>query len=253
MSQTRTHSGIPELDALIEGGFPRNRSVLICGDTGAGKTTLGLQFLAEGARRGEAGVFVAVDEKPRHLIEDARRFGWDLAAASEQKVVTVLDASPYFTARAGKHGLDARQVASDLAQQARGISAQRLVIDSLTSLVPHEASPLRVYDFLRALVFSLEDNLGCTVLLIARTCPGQVPSEVCQTAELLASGIVHLRMAPLLGRSLFVQKMRGTCLELHEHPFDILDGQGIVLHPDRESRPKQNGNHEKKIHSKLRV
>jgi circadian clock protein KaiC len=231
MSETRVVSGIPGLDELIEGGFPRNRSILVCGDTGAGKTIFGLQFIVEGARRGEPGVVVAVDEKPRHLIEEASRFGWDLAAASEKKLVTLLDASPYFTARHGTNGLDARQVAGDLAQQARGISAKRLVIDSLTSLIPQGAPPLQVYDFLRSLLFSLEDNLGCTLLLTARSLPDDNASGVRRTAELLTSGIVELKIghAPPLGRSLFVQKMRSTRLELIERPFDILETQGLVL------------------------
>jgi circadian clock protein KaiC len=233
MSQTRVDSGIPGLDALIQGGFPRNRSILVRGDTGTGKTIFGLQFLIEGARRGEPGVLVAVDQKPRHLIEDAHRFGWDLAGAGEKKLIALLDASPYFTARHGSAGLDARQVANDLAQQARRIGAKRLVIDSLTSLIPHETPLLTVYDFLRSLVFSLEDNLGCTLLLTARTCPGDNLQGVRRTIETLASGIVDLKIGAEFGRSLFVQKMRGTRIELAEHPFDILDDRGLVLcHPD---------------------
>jgi KaiC/GvpD/RAD55 family RecA-like ATPase len=233
MSQIRVTSGIPGLDELIEGGFPRNRSILVSGGTGTGKTIFGLQFLVEGAKRGEAGVLVAVDEKPRHVIEDALRFGWDLAGASEKKLLSVLDASPYFTARHGTNGLDARQVASDLAQQVRGISAMRLVIDSLTSLIPHETPDLRVYDFLRSFLFSLEDNLGCTMLLTARTFPGDDSPGVRRTAELLTSGIVDLKIGPvgepMLGRSLLIQKMRGTRIELVERRFDILDDRGIVL------------------------
>lgn len=229
MLQTRVASGVPGLDQLIGGGFPRNRSILLCGDTGAGKTIFGMQFLAEGAMRGEPGVLVAVDEKPRHLIDEASRFGWDLASASKKKLVTVLDASPYFTARHGTDGLDARQVASDLAQQARSISAKRLVIDSLTSLIPQEAPALRMYDFLRSLLFSLEDNLGCTLLLTARSLPGDNPSGVRRTAELLASGILELKVTPSFGRSLFIQKMRETRIELIEQQFDVLDGRGLVL------------------------
>jgi circadian clock protein KaiC len=230
MPQKRVTTGISGLDELIEGGFPRNRSILVSGGTGTGKTILGMQFLAEGVKLGEAGVLVAVDEKPRHLMEDALRFGWDLAGAIEKKLVSMLDASPYFTARHGTNGLDARQVASDLAQQVRGINAARLVIDSITSLIPHETHELHVYDFLRSLVFALEDNLGCTVLLTARTLPG-ASSAVCHTAELLTSGIIDLKIvpAPMPWRSLFVQKMRGTRIELAERRFDIVDNQGIVL------------------------
>jgi hypothetical protein len=83
------------------------------------------------------------------------------------------------------------------------------------------------------------------MLLTARTFPGDNSPGVCRTAELLASGIVDLKIGPvkervfaeaggsgnvpMLGRSLFIQKMRGTRLALVERPFDILDDRGLVL------------------------
>lgn len=228
MSQTRVMTGIPGLDALTEGGFPRHRSILVCGDTGTGKTIFGLQFLVEGAGRGEPGVLVAVDEKPQHVLEDARRFGWDLDGARESRRVTLLDAAPFFTATRGRSGLDARQVASDLARQVRRVDAQRVVIDSLTSLIPDAAIPRREHDFFRSLLFSLDDNLGCTFVLTARTFAGGSPSDVCRTAELFASGIVELRSGPA-GRSLSIRKMRGTRVELLERRVDIVDGRGLVV------------------------
>ena len=52
-------TGIPGLDHVIRGGLPRNRMYLVQGDPGSGKTTMGLQFLLEGARRGETGIYVS--------------------------------------------------------------------------------------------------------------------------------------------------------------------------------------------------
>ena len=167
----RVASGVPGLDEIVGGGFPLHRTVLLHGDIGTGKTTFGLQFLMAGVRQGEAGVLVSVDEKPQHLIEDARRFGWDLAAAGDRGLLTLLEASPYFTALRGKQELDARQIASDLTQQIRRVNARRLVVDGATSLVPGAAAAA-VEDFLRSLIASLEDNLGCTTLLTARTLAG---------------------------------------------------------------------------------
>src|SRR5438105_1403068 len=125
----RVGTGVPGLDEQLEGGLLLNRSVLVCGGVGTGKTILALQFLMEGIRRGEPGVLVSVDEKPQHVMEDARRFGWDLTAASERRQLALLDASPYFTGIRSKYPLDAAHVASDLTQQVRRLQAQRLVID----------------------------------------------------------------------------------------------------------------------------
>src|SRR5215210_3235275 len=92
----RTTTGIADLDALIEGGFPSNRAILLCGESGTGKTLFGLQFLLEGLAHGEHGAFLSVDQKPRHLVEDASRFEWDLQPALDSGALSILDASPYF-------------------------------------------------------------------------------------------------------------------------------------------------------------
>src|SRR5205085_8761655 len=94
----RTSSGVPGLDALIEGGFPLNRTIVIGGGVGTGKTTFGLQFIAEGLHRGDAGVFVSADQKPQHLLQDAASLGLDLRADAQRGSLMVLDASPFFSA-----------------------------------------------------------------------------------------------------------------------------------------------------------
>jgi KaiC/GvpD/RAD55 family RecA-like ATPase len=58
----RVSTGIDGLDQLLEGGFPKGRSVLITGEPGTGKTIMTLQFLADGLARGEKGIYVAADE-----------------------------------------------------------------------------------------------------------------------------------------------------------------------------------------------
>lgn len=228
VAAARVPTGVPGLDELVGGGLPFHRTVLLYGDIGTGKTTFGLQFLMEGAKRGEAGVLVSVDEKPRHVLEDARRFGWDVDGAPDQRLVTVLDASPCFTALRGRNGLDARLVASDLTQHIRRVKASRLVIDGATSLVPDGAPVAGVEDFLRSLIVSLEDNLGCTTVLTTRTFAGTHTSPVGPTAERLTSGVIELKLDPL-GRSLLVRKMRGAPMALGERSFDIVDGRGLVL------------------------
>ena len=229
VAETRVTSGIPGLDALIGGGFPRHRAVLVCGDIGTGKTTLGLQFLMAGVSRGEGGVLVSIDEKPQHVIEDARRFGWDMSGAADRGLLTVLDASPFFMALRMKRALDARHVASDLAQQVRQVEASRLVIDGATSLAP-DLTAAGMEDFVRSLILSLEDNLECTTVLTARTADGAHPTLAGSSAERLASGVIELRQGAR--RSLLVRKMRGAPTATDERPLEIVDGRGIVL-PDR--------------------
>jgi circadian clock protein KaiC len=236
LSESRVPSGVPGLDELIGGGFPRHRTVLICGDIGTGKTTFGLQFLMAGVTHGEAGVMVSVDEKPQHVIADARRFGWDVDGAVNQRLLTVLDASPFFMALRARSALDARHVASDLAQQVRHAEAGRLVIDGVMSLAPVAADAAATEDFIRSLILSLEDNLACTTVLTTRTTGGAHPSLIGSSAERLTSGVIELKLGPVadleeLGRrrKLLVRKMRGAPSAIDERPFDIADGRGLVL------------------------
>src|SRR3954463_11347853 len=74
----RMGTGIEGLDNILEGGFPENRIYLVEGDPGTGKTTLALQFLLEGARVGEAGLYVTLSETKEELEAVAASHGWSL-------------------------------------------------------------------------------------------------------------------------------------------------------------------------------
>ena len=75
----RASTGVAGLDAMLGGGLPRASATIVQGGTGTGKTLLGLQFLLEGARRGEAGIHFTLEETPDQLRGIAHGLGWDLA------------------------------------------------------------------------------------------------------------------------------------------------------------------------------
>src|SRR6186997_2467782 len=75
-------TGVAGLDDILRGGFPTGRLLLIEGDPGAGKTTLTLQFLLEGQRRGEPGLYVALAESREELDDVAASHGWPLDGLS---------------------------------------------------------------------------------------------------------------------------------------------------------------------------
>ena len=75
--------GISGLDDILLGGLRRNRLFLFEGSPGAGKTTLALQFLLEGARTGEKGLYITLSETEAELREVALSHGWSLDDSME--------------------------------------------------------------------------------------------------------------------------------------------------------------------------
>src|SRR3954464_3171399 len=75
-------TGIPGLDSVLQGGLPKGRVYLLQGEPGTGKTTLSLQFLFEGARTGERGLYITFSETREELESVAQSHNWDLSQIS---------------------------------------------------------------------------------------------------------------------------------------------------------------------------
>src|SRR5437763_8738745 len=71
-------SGVEGLDHVLKGGFTPNRMYLVEGVPGSGKTTLALQFLMEGLKRGESVLYVTLSETAEELRAAAATHGWTL-------------------------------------------------------------------------------------------------------------------------------------------------------------------------------
>src|SRR6185369_10517868 len=75
---SKCSSGVPGLDEILGGGLPRDSLYLVEGNPGVGKTTLAMQFLLDGQRRGEKGLYVTLSETKRELETVAHSHGWNL-------------------------------------------------------------------------------------------------------------------------------------------------------------------------------
>src|SRR6476619_1398263 len=71
-------TGIAGFDEILRGGLPENRLYLLLGNPGVGKTTIALQYLLEGAQRGETGLYIALSETRDEILSVARSHGWPI-------------------------------------------------------------------------------------------------------------------------------------------------------------------------------
>jgi len=233
----RVASGILGLDQLLEGGFPKGRSILVTGEPGTGKTIFSLQFLVEGLSRGEKGIYVAADEGPMDILEQAASLGWDLERYVEKKDLAILNAGTYLSSlpSVGKErSIDIHKAISDLAGFVNRLEAKRLVLDPAGPFVLLRDSAARIQDQTRLMIKLLRTTMPTTNILTSYAVPRTGERSMHGVEEYLVAGAVILEMIwkdGQLARSLIVEKMRCTAVKPAQTEFDIVKGQGIVLQP----------------------
>jgi circadian clock protein KaiC len=236
MTQTeRVPTGIAGLDDLIEGGFPKGRSILVTGEPGTGKTIFALQFLVEGLRRGEKGIYVAADEGPADIIEQAGSLGWDLEKHIDKKELAILNAGTYLSSLPGtnkERHLDIHKAIGDLANYVNRLEATRLVFDPAGPFVLLRDTATRIQDQTRMLIKLLRTSMQTTNILTSYAVPRTGERSMHGIEEYLVAGAIVLEMIWKDGqfaRSLIVEKMRCTDVKPAQHEFDVVQGRGIVL------------------------
>ncbi len=239
MIQTeRVTSGIKGLDPLIEGGFPKGRSILVTGEPGTGKTIFALQFLADGLARGEKAIFVTADEGPLDVLEQAASMGWDFERYVETKELAILNAGTYLSSLPGagrERQIDLQKAVSDLAAFVNQIGASRLVLDPAGPFVLLRDSAARIQDQTRLLIKLLRTSMNTTNLLTSYAVPRTGERSMHGIEEYMVAGAIVLEMIwhseGGLGRSLIVEKMRCTNVKPTQLEFDIIKGEGLVIQP----------------------
>src|SRR3989344_5005680 len=83
-------SGVPGLDEILKGGIRNNSSIIVRGGPGSGKTILALQFIIQGAKEGQTGVFISAEEELDDLRDYAKSIGLDLEEYEKKKLVYLI-------------------------------------------------------------------------------------------------------------------------------------------------------------------
>ena len=229
MSFRRVPTGVPELDDLIEGGFPADSMILLVGFPGAGKTTFSGQFLYAGAERfGARGVYASFAETKRTFIRNMLRFGWDFERLEKERRVAILDLS--VTREAGL-----QTNLNTIMETMTSMGAERLVIDSFTaiSMALKDAIDVRV---MVHLLYKFLKKANCVSLIILDQ-PWGSTSIGQGIIEFLADGIIYLETyfdeKYNLRRRLRILKMRGTNHSKSPHEYEISEDGFVILKQKR--------------------
>jgi circadian clock protein KaiC len=226
-------TGVPGLDDVLRGGLPRGQLYLLEGSAGAGKTTLGLQFLLEGVRRGERVLWCTLSETEAQLEATATSHGWDLGGITIVNLTqsdgssAMPDAQYSFFSPADIELNDVAKAILDLIETER---PRRVVFDPFSDVRLLARDPLRY----RRQVLHLREHLArmnATVLLIQEQ-GLEAPSD--PAAEGVVHGIIGLyQQTPEYGRPrrrLRIHKLRGLNYREGFHDVVLRTG-GLAVFP----------------------
>lgn len=216
----RLSTGVPGLDQLMGGGLFAGSTTLVVGMTGAGKTTVALQFALEGVRRGERVLFINFQENPAQLRRAIGDLGADPATVQAQGL-ELMYASPV--------ELQIDSIVVAIFEKIRSGSVRRLVIDAVGDLAAAASDLQRLHDYLYSLIQHFAAR-GIATMLTMETGEKFIGALHEQRYSYMSDNLVYLGWSdgPIPQRTLRIVKMRGST---HEHtvwPFEI-DARGLRM------------------------
>jgi circadian clock protein KaiC len=224
INQTKVPSGIPSLDKIIEGGFTQGDVILVAGQPGAGKTTFATQFLFNGAtENAETGIYATFVESADKIKRDMLKFNWDIAKLEQEHKIAVLDLIQAASEKSVATNLDI------IMSAVKTLGANRLVIDSLTSMTTYIKTKEEARSFV-SMMKKIVEEAKCTTLLLVEI-PWNKTEIGSGFEEFVADGLIILESSLdrfRIKRRLYIPKMRGTNHSLDCHDFYITQ-EGINI------------------------
>ena len=213
---SRVKSGIVKFDKLIGGGFEPNSANLIIGGNGSGKTILAMQFLIEGIKKGENGLYITFEESKEDFYQNMSQIGWDLEKMEKTGKFNFLEYSPEKI----KMMLDEGGGAVESIVIKKKI--KRMIIDSVSSfsmLFKEDSSKRQNINAL----FDIIKKWDCTTLLTFQS-NSDKNKEDASIVEVQSDSLTALRFDKVKGkrqRTIEILKMRGTDHSTDTYSFDI--------------------------------
>jgi len=227
---SKSLTGIQGLDEITNGGLPKNRSTLLLGNTGCGKTIMAMEFLVNGiVLFDEPAVFMAFEEKKDDLMLNVKSLDYDLDAhiANNKLYIEQVRITPDEIVETGMYDLEGLFVR--LEQAIYKVMAKRVVLDSLDKLFYGLDDKILRSEFLRLLTWLKEK--GVTAIITSEI--GDPFLSRSGIVEYVADCVIVLdnRTTNQIGtRRLRIIKYRGSIHGNNEYPFTI-DERGISVYP----------------------
>jgi circadian clock protein KaiC len=212
----RVKTGIVVLDEMLRGGFMPGDAVMVAGSAGTGKTTLALQYLVNGVKLGEPGIYVTFEELPDQIYRDAKNFGWDLRKMEEAGKFRVICTSPSLMLESGNDSL--------LDEVIREVQPRRLVVDSLSHLemfVKKDDMRMEAY---RMISYLKTHGVSSVLLWESPQISGATFSVTDVGLSFLVDCIVALKPVEIessMRKALVILKMRGSDHDKRFREFEI--------------------------------
>jgi len=221
--------GVGGLDEILGGGLPAGRLYLVQGTPGAGKTTLGLQFLLEGIRAGEKALYITLSETVDEIQKVAASHGWSLAGIECFQLPVLEAAGADYNTVFHPSEVELRETMQAIGAEVMRHKPARLVIDSLSEIRVLAQSELQF----RREIMRLRQMLaagGSTVLLLDDGTAEAVRHQL----QSITHGVIELEQLPqgygCERRRLRVVKTRGLKYRGGFHDYKIETG-GVVVYP----------------------
>lgn len=221
----RAALGLPELDAMLQGGLNRGTVTFLAGSPGAGKTLTALHYLMAGAMLDEPGLFVCFSESEEQLHLKAESFGLNLRGAVARGMVTLLCLAPV--------ELEVDIFAATLREHVERLHIRRLVIDSNAVIEGAILEPKRAAGFFASLINYLrERDVTSLMTQESNAFRGGFGETL---GAIFADNLIQIRSVEYDGRlyrMIAILKMRQSGFDPSLREFCIADGAVRVLPPE---------------------